>query len=663
MAFQVGNQEADITVEFPNLKPEGDPASPLPIQNEIIDKRPDQPLNDYVDDRLNERSLEEFKRRKEYPNPIDVSPAARGNKIAGMFEPDVSNWRWNDHSAESNAPPQSLQNIPDYSHLAIPDYSHLAPEAPPKSEHYDVAIKQAEELQKNIWTDPQYYPLIKKFMETGDPINAFKAAAAITMLTFGAAPKGSLGTAGGEPPKPTYFKKPANENTPLRSPEVNPVTEAELMSSQVVVQRMQQETQALRQKAIQSGTIQEKGSIVKEMESTLKRLQLDREAHDAAGILSKGDLRELDKEIASVQEMLSVMKSKSGSVVPIDKKQMDTESQQPQTFASGHQMGMLVGGIKLQQHHANFIKDLMKEGKGAGDIVVEFNKRFGVELDRSALQSQITRIKANEKQAVDTIPQEPQAGPRGKANWTPQMQAFIRKIDTITEDGARKRQKELIREFRQRYPDYPGSDATVQSMVSRLRTWGSLNKEDTLFTPDVIRDQRAKSSDTISKPLGQGEFDFNAMPRSDKPIPDAEQAKREMIFARDTYAKFNQSILKGSEPTAQTLEEQRLRGLLYDRTKDLHATVKQLEKDRAGRDVLGLHAREYLEGRIRAYQDFIEDLKNKIYSVQTNVVYFARDAEIRKAILQESASGMVEKGGKQGPVIPMSRNSNPYKEE
>lgn len=523
MAVPAG-YEKNVEVEFPNLRPEGDSASPIPVIPDPGQEHYErQPLNDAVDDRNNTYSIEEFLRRKENPKAIDVPPPARGNKIA---------------------------EIPDYSHLAnygVPDYSHLI--ETPKTKEYDTVIKQAEEMQKSIWTDPQYYPLIKKFMETGDPIDAFKAAAAITMLTFGAAPRGSVGSSGGEPPKPPYFKKPANDNTDHPIQPIKPPTESELMTAGAVMQRMQQQAQALRQEAIKSGKITEKGSPIKELESSLSRLKLDREAHEVSVVLSKSELRELDKEIASVEQLIEAIKIRNpGSVVPIDIKEMQS-----------------------------------------------------------------------------TKSQEPQAGPRGRANWTPQMQNFIRKIDTVTEDGTRKSAKQLVKEFRQRYPEYPGSDATIQSMTSRLRLWKSLNKEDNIFTPDVVRDQKAKSGDTISKPLGQGEFDFNAPIKPSSPVPDIHQANREMLFARDSYATYNQSILKGSATGRDTLEELRLRSLFRDRTKELRSTLMQIEKDKRTGDLLGRQAREYLEGRAQAQWDQIRDLKRRIWGTEDvkKVIYSA----------------------------------------
>ncbi len=663
MAFQVGNKEADVSVEFPNLLPEGDPASPMPVESEIRTPAERQPLNDYVDDRNNTYSIEEFLRRRENPKAIDVSPAERGNKIAQI--PDYS------HLVETSGNPDTA--MPDYSHLvqAKPDtdetfqewkdrggfnqfekrflneppsdrnnqglgseygkptfneynrykenpteenlkrlFDTLEKGKPkdgiPTSDAYKKVIGQVEEMQKNIWNDPQYYPLIKKFMETGDPIDAFKAAAAITMLTFGAAPGGSVGSSGGKPP---YFKKPANENVPSASrpgelpiPDpymVNTAADA-LYSSQTVVQRVQQQTQRLRQEAIKSGTIAEKGSIVKEMESTLKRLKLDQEAHEIAGVLSKGDLRELSKEITSVEEMLSVMKSKSGKVLPIDHKEMmqETKSQEPQA------MDYRTKGVHFFEGEREIIRTANAKGSDAKEIATLLTmNRKGAGLPGEVPVSRVENF----------IKAEGLVTPYAIRKQAIRDEVRAQDVEIM---GKQRSQQEIHEAVQAKYPEVTRN--AVNSLLDRQR---ALRKSEAAMAekygvelkPKVMAQQQ-KSGESIFKPVGQGEFDFHAIEKPTLPRPDLEQAKREMKFAQDTFAKFNQSILKGSNPSKEVLEENRLRGLLYDRTKDLHATVKQIDKDEKSGSVLGKHAREYLESRVQAYLEQIKDLKERIWN-------------------------------------------------
>ena len=65
----------------------------------------------------------------------------------------------------------------------------------------------------------------------------------------------------------------------------------------------------------------------------------------------------------------------------------------------------------------------------------------------------------------------------GKTNWTPEMQARLKAIDEKYPKGTMGRQKTIVKEFREIYPEFGASDSTIQNMTSRMQNWGGINRE------------------------------------------------------------------------------------------------------------------------------------------------------------------------------------------
>ncbi len=63
-----------------------------------------------------------------------------------------------------------------------------------------------------------------------------------------------------------------------------------------------------------------------------------------------------------------------------------------------------------------------------------------------------------------------------KSSWTPEMQNFLRGLEEKHVNTYSKN-KAITKDFRERYPDYSGSDETIQRMSSRLKVWGGVNTE------------------------------------------------------------------------------------------------------------------------------------------------------------------------------------------
>lgn len=67
------------------------------------------------------------------------------------------------------------------------------------------------------------------------------------------------------------------------------------------------------------------------------------------------------------------------------------------------------------------------------------------------------------------------AGSAPKATWSPDMVRKLRQLDGEFA-GKPGRDTSIIENFREVYPDYQGSDATIRTMRSRSKSWGGVNE-------------------------------------------------------------------------------------------------------------------------------------------------------------------------------------------
>lgn len=153
-------------------------------------------------------------------------------------------------------------------------------------------------------------------------------------------------------------------------------------------------------------------------------------------------------------------------------------------------VGVAGGRILKRPDAQKLIREMHASGKTDSEIAWALNERFAPIIDEG---TGITRA-----QAMHTRNRMTPDVDKSRSTWTPEMHRRLKALAEEFPQGSPKRSAKIAENFREHFPEYPGSDATIQTMVSRSKNWGGVN-------------ERTGATDTATVLEKGGDFELGVM--------------------------------------------------------------------------------------------------------------------------------------------------------